>query len=895
MHRFGKNLKIARHLADPFLLSLMAFSILFSTANFHQTHQVFFNAAFQFTLAMMTYGIFIFAWNTRHKMESTFFLTLCVAFFYLGLLNFLLLAFFPEIGILPLTRHSLSVLPFLGMQIQLLESGAFLAAACLSRRKTTPAALFTAFAVAAALAAGPAFLGPGAWQKIWLAFPRIAGLHVNSLLTAGVFAAALIRLFQQRGGLGNEVFGYLLLAIAADLTATVWADRAVPSHFLPGGVMAGKIAFLYFLYRSMLGMGLTRPMEQMYLEIKKSQEQFSTFMDHLPAGVFIKDASHNYIFINKYMREKVLAEKWLGKNAFDFFPPDVAERIRSDEQEVLRFEEKIRATLIPDSQGRERLFEIYKFPIPWRGRKTYIGCVALDITERWKIETELHESELRFRQILQNVSIMVFTQDKNLLYTRFYNYPRGTQDEVNPPLGKSDLEIYPEAEARPLMQFKLQVLESCQPARKEFQLTVEGQVRRIDLAVEPNFDSEGLVSGITCVSLDVTERKHMEEALRESESRFRLAVDNYPATVIIYDAEMKIQFINAFGIRESGRRREELLGRTEEELRPTLPVGGHRDILLKTFETRATQSTEVHLTHKNRDYHMSIIYVPLLDEGGRVKQVFGLFHDISRLKQAELLLERDKQTLEKLVVEGSQKLFHTQLQLEKAKRLSDIGVLAASVAHELRNPLSVIQTATFNLRRKLGDRSLDHHLNHIDKKIAESNQIINNLLNYSRIRMPTYEKADLRSMLEDCLATSRSRFQPNQVEIHFDIPENLDRTLEVDIFQIRETFNNIVVNAFQAFAELKGRLEIRVRENQPGTLTIAFIDNGCGIEEHNLPYLFEPFFTTKRKGTGLGLALCYEMVHLHGGEITVESSLGQGTTVTLQLPRARRQAAALGS
>ena len=111
-------------------------------------------------------------------------------------------------------------------------------------------------------------------------------------------------------------------------------------------------------------------------------------------------------------------------------------------------------------------------------------------------------------------------------------------------------------------------------------------------------------------------------------------------------------------------------------------------------------------------------------------------HDITERKIAEEVLKRDKDTIEKLVVKRTQELLNVQVELERSKRLSDIGTLAATVAHELRNPLGVIRTAVYNIKRKAKNEALESHLSNIQKKVSDSDRIINDLLFYARIRLP---------------------------------------------------------------------------------------------------------------------------------------------------------------
>lgn len=257
-------------------------------------------------------------------------------------------------------------------------------------------------------------------------------------------------------------------------------------------------------------------------------------------------------------------------------------------------------------------------------------------------------------------------------------------------------------------------------------------------------------------------------------------------------------------------------------------------------------------------------------------------------KQAEEVLRRDKETLEAMVAARTKELLSAQKELENARRLSDIGTLAATVAHELRNPLAAITMAAFNIKRKAADPLLDRHFRNIDKKICESNQIINNLLFYSRLKPPQYELIDLKSLLEECVNTARTlSCGKNHVAIELHAPKRL--AVEADSLQMREVCSNILGNACDAVAAVRGG-RISVRAEQKGSsVAVRFEDTGPGIPAELAPKIFEPFFTTKAKGTGLGLFVCKQILDLHGGAITVGAAQGGGTAVTVTLPGKRER------
>jgi signal transduction histidine kinase len=245
-------------------------------------------------------------------------------------------------------------------------------------------------------------------------------------------------------------------------------------------------------------------------------------------------------------------------------------------------------------------------------------------------------------------------------------------------------------------------------------------------------------------------------------------------------------------------------------------------------------------------------------------------HDITRQKETEAVL------------------MSAQAELARAKRLSDIGTLAATVAHELRNPLATIGMAAINIKRKSKNRDLDKHLANIDKKVFESNQIINNLLFYSRLKPPHYELVDIYALLEEAVRAAREGLKEG-VHLSSNISGLRNVRTEVDPIQIREVLFNLLNNAADAVTAESGRIEVS-GALEDGCVIICVKDSGEGMDEETLLHAFDPFFTTKAKGTGLGLPVCRQIMDFHKGEISLAGEPGKGTIARVTLPKKRRDA-----
>ncbi|MBI2091586.1 MAG: MEDS domain-containing protein [Deltaproteobacteria bacterium] len=255
----------------------------------------------------------------------------------------------------------------------------------------------------------------------------------------------------------------------------------------------------------------------------------------------------------------------------------------------------------------------------------------------------------------------------------------------------------------------------------------------------------------------------------------------------------------------------------------------------------------------------------------------------SEYKKAKEVLKRDKETLEKLIKEKTDALLNAHIELEKTKHLSDIGALSAIVAHELRNPLAAISLAAENIKIKAKNPGLEGFVSNIEKKVAESAQIISNLLYYSHIKPPAREDVNLASIIEECVSVTQKQ-SAKKVTINNELKNSENIYVKADPLQMREVFCNILNNAFDAVSDSDGKISITY-DCENGFIKIFISDNGSGMDKEILQRAFEPFFTTKSKGTGLGLSVCRQIIDLHNGSIDIRSKEGSGTSLVLRLPQ----------
>ncbi|WP_438347311.1 ATP-binding protein [Paenibacillus sp. FA6] len=222
-------------------------------------------------------------------------------------------------------------------------------------------------------------------------------------------------------------------------------------------------------------------------------------------------------------------------------------------------------------------------------------------------------------------------------------------------------------------------------------------------------------------------------------------------------------------------------------------------------------------------------------------------------------------------------------------KLAMLGKISASIAHEIRNPLTAIRGFIQLLRPNLLQLGKDEYAKIILMEIDRANDIICEFLNSSKPSAPQMSVINVSSLLTQVvlLTESEALMKGCQIILHEVIESAY---ISVDVKQIKQVILNIIKNAMDAVDEVSrdhvGMIQIHV-EVLHDNVRINIADNGKGMDQNSLARLFEPFFTTKESGTGLGLSVSYRIIKNHGGIISVESTLGEGTQFMISLPCAR--------
>ena len=236
---------------------------------------------------------------------------------------------------------------------------------------------------------------------------------------------------------------------------------------------------------------------------------------------------------------------------------------------------------------------------------------------------------------------------------------------------------------------------------------------------------------------------------------------------------------------------------------------------------------------------------------------------------------------------ANRELLDTQAQLIQAEKMSAIGQLAAGIAHEIRNPLNIIEGARYYLSQNLAREKspvIEQYLNYIKHEVDRTNRLIDALLKFSKPGSTNFELVDVNILINDVLTLTRKQIVDNKIEVIKNLDYGLPKIM-ADLNNIWHVFINVIMNSIQA---MPGGGELRVstgfQKEISNKVFISFADNGSGIKKEDLPRIFDPFFTTKDTGSGLGLSVSYKIVEAHNGNITIYSDTEKGTKFIIELP-----------
>jgi PAS domain S-box-containing protein len=377
------------------------------------------------------------------------------------------------------------------------------------------------------------------------------------------------------------------------------------------------------------------------------------------------------------------------------------------------------------------------------------------------------------------------------------------------------------------------------------------------------------------------QRKQHEEALRQSEARLRTLFENSPDIILTIDRADDVTYINHT---RAGVSWDDVVGKNLYQL---IPGGTHAEVRGALKRVQESRELPVQLEHLGLDGSWwSIRMVPIEAEKTDA-QTLVFCTDISKRKRAEVLLEQHRDQLEELVRRRTAELEKSREELNRAERLASIGTLSAGVAHQINNPIgAIVASAEYALICE-GDsdryRVWKEALNENVVQAKRCGEIVRSLLQFAREEPTRRSLEDMHEIVRRACYLSSNYASKRGSAIEFELSAE-PAPVRVNPIEMEQVMVNLIRNAIES--RETGSL-VRVRsECGLHSVRIEVKDNGGGIDAETRKHVFDPFFTTRlhEGGSGLGLSVAHGIVANHGGSLQVQSELGTGTSVTLEMP-----------
>jgi PAS domain S-box-containing protein len=353
---------------------------------------------------------------------------------------------------------------------------------------------------------------------------------------------------------------------------------------------------------------------------------------------------------------------------------------------------------------------------------------------------------------------------------------------------------------------------------------------------------------------DITRRKRAEDALRKSESEYRLIAENTQDYIRVLDVNGIILYASPSHESILGFQPNFYKGQWFYELMHPDDIPKTKEQFFQIISTKSARQVEFRYKHSNGGWvYVESFGSPVLNEQGEVTSIVIVGRDISERKKAEEVIR-------------------------ESEKLSVVGELAAGVAHEIRNPLTSIK-GFIQLQKELNNPC------YTDLIISEINRIeaiVGEFLTLAKPQVPNFKEVGVNILLDHVMLLFDSQALLNNVEFLHEVDSDLP-LIYCDKNQMKQVFINILQNAVEAMPN-GGAIKIEVSQSNSDSIRFRFIDQGYGISEERMKHIGEPFYSTKEKGTGLGLTISKKILQEHGGTMTIESTLNQGTTVDVILP-----------
>ncbi|MDH4239064.1 MAG: PAS domain S-box protein [Phycisphaerae bacterium] len=615
-------------------------------------------------------------------------------------------------------------------------------------------------------------------------------------------------------------------------------------------------------------------------KLQESEGKYRTLLENLPQKIFFKDRNSVYVSCNDNLARdlKIKSEEIAGKTDYDFFPKELAEKYRADDKRVMESGEvkDIEEKYIQD--GQEVFVHTVKTPV--KDEQGYaVGVLGIfwDITEHKRAEDALRESEERYRILVENQTDMVvkFNLDGVLLFVSpsYCKIFGKSQDDL---IGNRFMPLIHEQDRERVAELLKNVYKPPYTAYvEERALTKDGWRWQAWLSTAV-LNSEKKAEAVIGVGRDITDRKRAEDALRESEKRFREIFENTAVGVYRTTPDGQILMANPALVHMLGYSSFEKLSKRnleEEGFEPQYKRSMFKEEIER--EGRIVSSESIWITQDGKRLYVIENARAVRDKDGKTLYYEGTVENITKSKQAEEELDMFRE------------------RMARAERLASVGTLSAIMAHTLNNPLTAIQLSIQNAmaesKKTPRQSTITKFLKDSLRAVSEVSSTVRSLGKFaSESSKEIIIEVNLKAVAERTVKLLSESARRAKMSLHLKGMEKLPPIYsnEKDLEQL---FFSLVENAIQAADGKRSHQLIISGAVKDQHIELRFTDDCRGIASENLDRIFEPFFTTNPPGEGTGLGLCIvdRFVSEAGGNIRVESKAGKGSTFFVTLPISR--------
>ncbi len=512
------------------------------------------------------------------------------------------------------------------------------------------------------------------------------------------------------------------------------------------------------------------------------------------------------------------------------------------------------------------------------GSITHFDGIVEDITDRMVAYTALQEAKQQQSAILESIPDLAWLKD---LDSRFIAVNEPFAKACGHPAaalaGKNDLDIWPQQLAESYRTDDAEVMHTGRRKKVEEPLAdASGQTKWIETIKTPIFDDDGNVIGTAGIARDITARKQMEAELSAEKERLAVTLHSIGDAVIATDQEGRVALMNPIAEDLTGWNEAAAIGRPLMEVfrivneQTREPCANPADKVIASGQIVGLANHTLLIAKDGREFLIADSGAPIRDIRGDTLGVVLVFRDTT---------ERQ----------------HMEKELLKMEKLQSLGVLAGGIAHDFNNFLAgIIGNLSLAKLDAQPAHPVSKALDEMEKAALRAKELTQQLLTFSKGGAPVKQIARIDELVREA---AQFALRGSNVRCEFDIDDDL-RPADVDESQIVQVIHNLVINADQAMPNggtvgIRG-MNVSLAPDNPYALDpgdyvqMSIQDQGTGIKKEYLKKVFDPYFTTKQKGSGLGLAVAYSIIARHDGRLTVDSTLGQGTTFTLMLPASQQ-------